>query len=138
MSLEPNKAIRAKHAALTILSGRTLPTLASDLKVAALLKGYFTVPFQVTEAAREKLVKDIPDGWASDQLPRDLAIRWQAEVMDATQDLPDVPTRLKLTEKDMPLALKSNDGNRQGVADLIVALGDLFLDSPVDNPVDND
>ncbi len=131
--IETNKVIRAKHAALSILSGRTLPTLASDLKVAALLKGYYKTPYEVTEAAREKLVKEIPEDWKSDQFPKALALRWQTEVMEGEQDIPAVPDRLKLTEDDLPKALKSNDANSQGVADIIVALDDLFSHKPVEN-----
>ena len=134
---ETNRVIRTKYSVLTILSGRTLPSLASDLKAASLLKNYYRTPYEVTEAAREKLVKELPAGWDSPQFPADLAARWQAEVLDATQDIPVVPDRLKLTKDDLPQPPKLKKGedeserslaNRQGVADLVVALGDLFRD----------
>ena len=126
--IETNKVVRAKHAALAILSGRILPTLASDLKVAALIKGYYATPFAVTEVAREKLVKDVPADWKHDQLPPDLAQRWVTEVLAETQEVPDVPARLRLSEADLPKDVKGNEANRQGVADIIVALSDLFVE----------
>ena len=137
--IESNKVIRAKYSALTILSGRTLPTLNADLKISGLLKTRYATAFQVTEAGREKLVKAIPDGWTSDQFPPDLARRWQTEVMDGTQEVQDVPDSLKLTRDDLPKPVlkdgaetERSAANRQGIADLIVALGDLFADTPVD------
>lgn len=140
MSLETNKAIRAKHAALTILSGRTLPTLNSDLKISGLLKTRYATAFQVTETGREKLAKEVPDDWTSDQFPPDLARRWQTEVMEATQEVPDVPDSLKLTRDDLPkpvlkdgVETERSAANRQGIADIIVALGDLFVDKPAES-----
>ena len=134
--IETNKVVRAKHAALAILSGRSLPTLNADLKVSGLLKTRYMTAFQVTETGREKLVKSIPDGWTSDQFPPDLALRWQTEVLDGTQEIADVPASLKLTQDDLPQVCLGKDGketpasqeNRRGVADLIVALGNLFVD----------
>ena len=126
--IETNRSIRAKHAALALLSGRILPTLASDLKVAALIKGYYATPFAVTEAGREKLVAEVPKDWKFDQLPPDLAQRWVTEVLAGTQEVPDVPQRLLLSEADLPKEVKGNEANRQGVADIIVALSDLFVE----------
>ena len=126
--IETNRSIRAKHAALSILSGRILPTLASDLRVAGLLKGYYAKPYEVTQATMEKLAKEVPADWKGDQLPPDLARRWKDEVLDTTQEVPDVPARLLLSEADLPKEVKGNEANRQGVADIIVALSDLFVE----------
>lgn len=128
-----NKDIRTKHTVLSVLSGRTLPTLGSDLKVSALIKSHFAVPYEVTEDARKKLVAEIPDT-ASPEQRKERDERWRTEVMEATQDLPEIPARLLLTEKDLPQPVLDKEGketersamNRQGIADLIVALGDLF------------
>lgn len=128
---ELNTVIRRKHAALQLLSSRTLPTLGSDLKVAALLKRYYGPPFAVTDQAAEKLRLRVPPMWSRPDLPPDLAREWQTAVLTQTQEVPDVPDSLKITEKDLPLTLKSENGelNRQGVADIIVALGDLYVDT---------
>lgn len=135
--VETNKDIRTKHTVLAVLSQRTLPTLGADLKVAGLLKTRYVPAYQVTEAAREKLLADIPDSSSADQLvERDR--RWRVEVLNATQDIADVPDTLKLTEADLPTPVLDKEGhetersaaNRQGVADLVVALGTLFVETP--------
>src|SRR3990167_10912497 len=129
--LPTNKTILVQHAALLVLSGRTLPTLASDLKVVALLKRYYRTPVSIIEGVRESLKKRLPEGWTSNEFPSDLAAEWLA-FLDQTQDLPEIPDTLRLTADDLPKALKTGlgDANRQGVADLVVALGDLFVDAP--------
>ena len=126
-----NKTILVQCAALLTLSVRTLPTLTSDLKVVALLRRYYQSPSAVIEGARDALRKRLPEGWLSDALPPDLAQEWTA-FLAQTQDLPEIPDTLRLTADDLPKALKTGigDANRQGVADLIVALGDLFVDAP--------
>ena len=124
-----NKTILMQHAALLALSVRTLPTLASDLKVVALLRRYYQPLNEVIEGARDALRKRLPDGWLSDALPPDLAQEWTA-FLAQTQDIPEIPDSLRLTVEDLPKALKTGlgDANRQGVADIVFALGDLFVD----------
>src|SRR3990167_7139122 len=127
-----NKTILTQHSALTVLSGRTLPTLASDLKVVALLKRYYRTPVDIIEGVRESLKKRLPEGWTSNEFPADLAAEWLV-VLGQKQDIPDIPDALRLTADDMPKTLKTGLGeaNRQGVADLIIALGDLYAEPDV-------
>ena len=125
-----NKTILMQHAALLALSVRTLPTLASDLKVVALLRRYYQTPSAAIEGARDALRKRLPDGWLSDALPPDLAAEWAA-FLAQTQDIPEIPDNLRLTVEDLPKAIKTGlgDASRQGVADLVIALGGLFADA---------
>lgn len=136
MSTRTNRAILTQYSGLTLLSGRTLPTLPSDLKVVALVKRYYKTPVDVIEGVREALKKRLPDGWTANEFPPDLTREWQT-FLDGTQEMPEIPDNLKLTKDDMPKALKTGLGeaNRQGVADLILALGNLYKDEPVDEPV---
>ena len=134
--LRTNKTILTQHAAITVLTQRTLPTLTADLKAVALIKRFYRTPVEVIEGTREALRKRLPEGWASNEFPADLASEWTA-FLGQSREMPAIPADLLFTKDDMPKALKTGLGeaNRQGVADLILALGDLFVDDPVTPPV---
>lgn len=129
-----NREVRSIHAALSALSARVLPTIASDLKVATLIRAHFSTPYAATEAALHALVRDLPapDSDAT-QLPIALAeareARFRAEVLDA-ECLTEfnIPETLYIVEADLPKALSGKDGeaNRTGVASIVVALGALY------------
>ena len=124
-----NKVIIHQHAAITLLTQRTLPTLTADLKAVALIKRFYRTPVEVIEGTRDALKKRLPEGWASNEFPADLAKEWTA-FLGQSQEMPEIPTDLLFTKDDMPKALKTGLGeaNRQGVADIILALGDLYQD----------
>ena len=129
-----NRDIRVIHGGLSVLSARTLPSLSSDLKVAALLRRFFNVPYQVTQDALQKLMaalpppKDLGDGKMPRWLVEERERRFAEEVLDQEQDVGDIPDTLLVNEKDLPLALKGENGeaNRQGVADIVTALGPMY------------
>lgn len=123
------------YGGLAALSVRTLPTIASDLKVAKLLRAHFLEPFQVTEDLREKILTahPVPADWTGEQLPAAIAEARGAAMsamLGELQELGDVPAPLLITAADLPLAMKSAEGNRAGVADIVTSLGPLYLDAP--------
>lgn len=128
-----NREVRSAHAALTALSGRVLPTLSVDLKVATLIRTHFHAPYAATEAALAALVRDLPAPPDAAQLPIGISEareeRFRTEILDvecATEF--DIPDNLLIAEADLPKALSGKDGdaNRAGIAALIVALGPLY------------
>jgi len=127
-----NRQIRQIHTALAMLSARTLGSIKNELRVAKLRREYFAAPFEVTEDVRKKIIaaNPVPDDADQDaSMPVSVAeARHRAieEMLDATQEIRDVPPHLILSEADMPVTLKSNPENRAGIADIIASLDFLY------------
>lgn len=127
-----NEELRRIHGGLTRLSGRTLPDLARELKVAKLLREFFNAPFQATEDALQKLMKacPIPEDFEGTGIPRGLyeerETRYRDEVLSKTIRIRRIPEDLFIVEDDLPKERKTLPGNREGNADTINALGFLF------------
>jgi hypothetical protein len=119
-----NREIRRHYSALTRLAGKTLPSIKSDLKVAALIRRYFGPAYQVTEDALSKALQGIPvpDWWHEPGIPETVAeqrTKAANEIAEGVQDLGEIPERLLLTEEDMPK-------ERTGLADIIACLDRLY------------
>lgn len=126
-----NRDIRRIYMALAQLSGRVLPSISSDLKVAKLLREYFRVPYEVTEDLREKIVRDHPSPEDEGGTPPSVIEARNdafAEVLVGLQEVRDVPESLFIERDDLPKELKSAPENRAGVADIVFGLGFLYRD----------
>lgn len=128
-----NRDVREIHAGLIALSGRVLPTLASDLKVAKLLREHFATPYAATEIALAALVRDLPAPPDATSLPFALSEAREARFREEVLDTPcatefTIPDALYIVESDLPKALSGKDGdmNRAGIASIVAALGPLF------------
>jgi hypothetical protein len=119
--------------ALMTLSQRRLATGQSEKKIATLLRRYFDVPYQVFEQQkkmvmmRNSLSPDSEDRGIPASIGELRQMGLHALLQD-TQDIPDVPDHLLLTEVDMPKPLKgeAGDANQAGVANIKFQLGFLY------------
>lgn len=129
---------REVFTALRELGTRVLPSLASDLKVAALQRTRFRPIVLDMEEAQNKLVREIP-------LPEDIeamkippsisearANRFNVEVLETEVEIKDVPDKLKLTEADLPKTIKTGaaEENREGLANILAILPDWLYELP--------
>lgn len=131
-----NQLIRERYAALTVISGRTLPSLTSINKVEVLLSTRFIAGYEATERLRKKIMRDrqIPPDMEGERLPIGIAEARQAAMDDMLEEstpIKKVPERLRLTADDLPKILKGDDGwkNAEGIAGIRVALGSLYVRS---------
>jgi hypothetical protein len=128
-----NRRLRQMYTALSALSARTLPTITSDLKVAARLRdlrGLYEDTGAVIRKIRE--AHPAPDDTEGDRLPVALMEARQQqieELLDQEVELPDWPDEKRITDADLPKALKTGaaEENRAGVADVVLNLDILYL-----------
>lgn len=130
-----NSTIRERYAAIANLSNRVLPSPTAINKVAFLL-ARFKPLYEVTEEGRNKLIQQypVPADWDNPVLPAAIAEARQKamdELMAAGQPVKKVPEQLRITEADLPKALKREGGesNAEGLAGIIAMLGSLYQPS---------
>lgn len=129
-----NRELRDIDTALREWGSRTLPSLASDLKVAALRRRYFRGPAEDIQRAQEKLVRDmpLPDDLEMQRIPPAVqearANKFNVEVLDKDVEIREIPARLKLTEEDLPKRLKNDEDNAAGVANILATLPDWLFE----------
>jgi hypothetical protein len=119
--------------ALMTLSQRRLSDAKSEKKIATLLRRYFDVPYQVFEQQkkmvmmRNSLSPDSEDRSIPASINELRQMGLHALLQD-TQDIPDVPEHLLLTDVDMPKPIKgeAGDANQSGVALIKFQLGFLY------------
>lgn len=138
-----NQTIRDRYAALSALAQRVLPTTLALNKVSALLATRFHRPYHATEVARKQAIADhpTPEGWEHTHLPPAVADARQRaidELMAQATPVKAIPDRMRLTETDLPRALRreGGDANVQGLAEIIVMLGSLYVPSAEERALD--
>jgi hypothetical protein len=129
-----NRLIRERYSALTVLSQRVLPSKTAINKVTALIATRFQQPYQATEAGRKKVIEDhpTPPEWDKDHLPPAIAEARQSAIdlfLEERTPVRKIPDTLRLTDADLPRALKreNGDANVEGLAQIIVMLGSLYV-----------
>src|ERR1039458_8934032 len=113
------RELRKNIAAAEALSGRTLPALANDLKVAALLRRYsgpVADSDQVIRKIRER--NPAPEGVEGNALPvalMELRQREIDELLDGTVEVPDLPDDRRITSEELPKAMKAGAGEENRI-----------------------
>lgn len=131
------RRLRRIHAALSNLSARTLPTINSDLKVAATIRTHFQGPHEDSEQKIRKIRESnpIPDGVEGNNIPPAILEQRQREIDDLLDqtvvDFDVAKVTRRITEADLPKALKTGaaEENRGALADILVNL-DFLYDLP--------
>lgn len=126
--------------ALREWGSRTLPSLSSDLKIAALQRTRFRPVVMDMEDAQNKLVREIPmpEDIEAQRIPPSISEargnRYNIEVLETTVEIKDVPEKLRLVEADLPKSLKSGLGeeNRGGLANILSILPDWLYELPTE------
>lgn len=128
-----NRELRQLFNGLTLLSGRTLPTIGSDLKVARLIR-LVKPAYQATEDDRALILARFPAP-EGEGVETPVAILEQREAAFRTEVLNKeaaltIPESAFLSQADLPKALKSNKGdeNRAGLADILAAIAPVMSD----------
>jgi hypothetical protein len=129
---------REIYQSLSALATRTLPSISSDLKVAARLRELR--PFVEDSDAMIRKIREktpIPDDRSANELPTAILEARQRQVdelFDQAIEVPDIPDTKRIVESDLPRALKSGTGdeNRAGLADIILNLDDYYVETEAD------
>lgn len=131
-----NQLIRNRYTALVALSQRVLPSPSAVNKVATLLVTRFEAPYRATETARKGVLArhPVPDSWDKPGLPEAVAQARQAEMdrlMEESTPVRAIPDALRLTMADLPRRLEREGGekNVEGLAEIRVLLGSLYVPS---------
>lgn len=127
--------------ALRTLGARTLPSLKSDLKIAALQRTRFRPIVVDMEDAQNKLVREIPlpEDVEAQNIPPSISEargnRFNVEVLETEVEIKDVPESLVIKEEDLPKALKTGNAeeNRQGVANILGILPEWLYQLPAED-----
>lgn len=127
-----NQSIRDKYAALSALAQRALPGTNAISRIDSLLKR-FEIPYNATEKAKKKIIADhpVPETWEREGLPLPIAEVRQLEMdamLEESQNIKKIPEHMRLTDADMPIALKRESGsdNIIGLAQIKRMLGSLY------------
>ncbi len=121
-----NRIIQEIRNALTALSQRRLETRESTKKVVRLLREHFDDAWKIFSDLQNGIIAEhpVPEGWESESLPVGVMEARQKEInelLEDTQDIPEIPKDLMIQDKDLPKLIKGEmgDANQSGVGDII-------------------
>jgi hypothetical protein len=123
---ETNRVLEEIRESLDGFSQRRFETRKSMRRVVALQESYFEKPWQIIQRHRRDIIEQLPcpEGWEDSRLPVGLMearIAAIEEMLDDTQDIPEIPDAELLTEEDLPKLIKGDlgDANQMAVGFLI-------------------
>lgn len=126
-----NRRLRKSYTALSIISGRNLPSRDTEKKCAVLRRLYLSAHFEVTEDRIRKIRENhrVPEDLDSTQLPVAILEARQRDIEamnDELIEIKDIPKHLLFDDDDFPRSFKKSEDNAQGVGDLMDSLDFLY------------